>query len=179
MHMLENGRVFTLANGVTLLRLALALPAGYLALAGGEGAGRVAALAVFLAAALSDGLDGYLARSRNEVSGFGQLVDPIADKALGIAVMGALVLRGSLPAWALWALVIKEGLLVLGGGVILRTGGRVIAARLPGKIATVVLFTGIAALLAGLEALGRPVVLAGVGLSLVAGVDYAVRVLRR
>lgn len=175
--MSDDRGIFTLANGVTLLRLLLTWPAGYLIITG-VGTANVAALAIFLGAALSDGLDGYLARSRNETSKVGQLLDPVVDKVLGITVFAALVLKGALPAWALWVLVGKETLLLLGGLFMLGVRKDVVAARSLGKVTTVVLFFGIALILAGFGSVGRSLTLVGVALSVVAGVDYAILALR-
>src|SRR5690606_1061169 len=97
---------------------------------------------LFLVAALSDGLDGYLARSRGEVTRLGQLLDPVADKVLGIGVFAALVYRELLPAWMLWTLVAKEAVQLAVGALLLTWGRQVSSARVLGKVATVALFSG-------------------------------------
>ena len=63
-----------------------------------------AALAVFLAASLTDYLDGRIARQRNEVTSFGRLMDPIADKTLTLGAFGSFWALGILPG--LWVLVV-------------------------------------------------------------------------
>lgn len=165
--MAERPSWLTAANGVSLLRLALTVPVVWAMQSGRPWVG----LVLFLAAAGSDRLDGYLARTRGEVSTLGKLLDPVADKALGIAVFAVLTLQGALPSWMFWALVIKESLLVSGGLLLLAAGRRVTAARRLGKVATAVLFTGLAFAIAGI-APGVLIVGAGVLLSLAAGVDY-------
>jgi len=158
----------TPANGVTLVRVLLTWPVVQ--------AIRLdrpwLALGLFLTAAATDGLDGYLARRRNEVSTLGKLLDPVADKVLGLGVLLVLTVQNALPEWMFWALLVKEALLLLGGVLLLVTGHKVTAARPLGKVATVVLFVGFAFTLPRF-ALGVPVVGAGVALSLGAGVDYA------
>jgi len=158
----------TAANGVTLLRLLLTAPLIW-AMVSDRG---WLAVALFLIAAASDGVDGYLARSRGESSPLGKLLDPVADKVLGIAVLATLTLHGRLPSWMFWALAAKEALQLLGGLILLAAGRPVPAARLSGKAATVVLFTGFALAMVGWP-LGTWVTGAGVLLSLGAGVDYA------
>ena len=129
---------YNVANGVTVLRILLVPVFGALLLAeGGEDTGmRAAACAVFVVATLTDKIDGDLARRRGIVTSFGQIADPIADKALiGVALIGLSVL-GELPWWVTAAILVREvGITVL-RFVVLRQG--VIPASHGGKIKTVV-----------------------------------------
>lgn len=134
---------------------------------------RPGALLLFAAAAFTDWLDGRLARKIGSESQLGAVLDPLADKVFGVGVLWALVARGDLPAWMLWVLVIKEALLLAGGALLLRKAGEVTRARMPGKVATTVLFVAFAAILAGVRPLGEAAAAAGVALSLAAGADYA------
>jgi len=161
----------TAANVVSFVRLLLTVPIVYCLLQEGP-LWRWAGLVLLLTAAASDGLDGYLARSRGEISTLGQLLDPIADKVLSIAVLAVLIYQALLPPWMFWALLIKEALLLLGGAVLLHRGLRVPSARSLGKLATVVLFIGFLMVIAGLS-LGLWICGVGVALSLAAGLDYA------
>lgn len=70
--------------------------------------GRYAALAVFVAASASDALDGHIARSRNLITNFGKLMDPLADKLLVCAALIAMTARGVLPAWVVIVIVSRE-----------------------------------------------------------------------
>ena len=79
-----------LPNALTLLRI-LAVPVVVVALLGETSNGDTLAAAVFALAALTDGLDGYFARSRDAVTTFGKLMDPIADKLLIAAALISLV----------------------------------------------------------------------------------------
>lgn len=129
---------YNVANGVTVLRILLVPVFGALLLAeGGEDAAlRAGACAVFVVATLTDKIDGDLARRRGLVTSFGQIADPIADKALiGVALVGLSVL-GELPWWVTVVILLREiGITVL-RFVVLRQG--VIPASHGGKIKTVV-----------------------------------------
>lgn len=97
---------------------------------------------VFLLIALTDTLDGYLARSRNQVTTFGKFMDPIADKLMVVAVMIVLVQLGSLPAF-IPAIVAAREFLVSGLRMVLASGGVVVAASYIGKAKTVVTMAAI------------------------------------
>lgn len=73
---------------------------------------------VFVAAGISDGLDGWLARIRNSRSALGAMMDPVADKALLVSVYVTLAVLGVLPDW-LAILVVFRDLLIVGGVVVL------------------------------------------------------------
>ncbi len=73
-----------------------------------DGHARWWALLVFLFAAATDYLDGYLARRWKVVSAFGQLADPIADKALVLVTLGTLVVVDGVPWWPLMVLAVRE-----------------------------------------------------------------------
>ncbi|MBP7829123.1 MAG: CDP-alcohol phosphatidyltransferase family protein [Kiritimatiellae bacterium] len=141
----------TLANRITILRI-LAVPVFILmlvyytqGLARGQGEEiyRIAALVVFVAAASTDALDGYLARSRNEITHLGKILDPLADKALLLSSL-ILLTRPSLPAlephipvWFTLLVISRDVVLILGAAVIHAVAGAVVVKpRVVGKIAT-------------------------------------------
>lgn len=95
----------------------------------------VAAL-VFAALAATDGVDGYLARSRNEVTTFGKFLDPLADKLLVTAALLALVEMGKLPSWIALVIISRE-FIVSGLRMVASAEGTVIAASWYGKVKTV------------------------------------------
>lgn len=96
-----------------------------------------AAVLVFALLALTDGLDGYLARSRNEVTNFGKFLDPLADKILVTAALLALIELGKLPAWVA-LIIIGRDFLVSGLRMVASVERQVIAASNLGKAKTVV-----------------------------------------
>ncbi|NOS83827.1 MAG: hypothetical protein HOP31_01705 [Ignavibacteria bacterium] len=67
---------------------------------------------------VSDLLDGYFARSRNEISELGKIIDPLADKVTVISLVVILLLKGIIPAWYVIITVLRDAL-ILGGGLYL------------------------------------------------------------
>ncbi len=99
-------------NVLTVLRLLLVPPIAWALLQQSY----VLALALFLTAGVSDGVDGFLARSFNWQSQFGATLDPIADKLLMITTFFCLAWLGHLPWW-LFALILGRDILITGGAV--------------------------------------------------------------
>lgn len=93
----------------------------------------VLAIGIFLAASLTDILDGHLARRRNQVSNLGKLLDPIADKLLVSAALIVLVEKHLAPAWAV-VMILGREFIVTGLRSIAATEGIVISAQKIGKI---------------------------------------------
>ena len=92
---------------------------------------------IFIIASITDKLDGYIARSRNQVTTFGKFLDPIADKILVLAAMIMLVEFGKLPAW-IPVIVLAREFIVSGYRLIaVEKGGKVVAASVCGKLKTV------------------------------------------
>jgi CDP-diacylglycerol--glycerol-3-phosphate 3-phosphatidyltransferase len=94
------------------------------------------AAVVFALLAFTDGVDGYLARSRNEVTTFGKFLDPLADKLLVTAALLALIELDVLPAWISLVIISRE-FIVSGLRMVAAAEGRVIAASWYGKWKTV------------------------------------------
>ena len=114
------------ANKLTLLRVVM-IPAFLLVLYLDVPGASYWALAIFVAASLTDTLDGYIARHYNQVTDFGKFMDPLADKCLVVAAMLWFVEIGQMPAWAVLIVVIRE---------FAADKGRVIAAGWSGKVKT-------------------------------------------
>jgi CDP-diacylglycerol--glycerol-3-phosphate 3-phosphatidyltransferase len=95
------------ANLMTMARMLL-VPAVVVLLVVEIPYGYVAAIALFILAAVTDTLDGYLARSRDSVTTFGQFMDPLADKLLIAAPLIALVGMQRLPAWVAMVIIARE-----------------------------------------------------------------------
>lgn len=98
---------------------------------------------IFIIASITDKLDGYLARSRNQVTTFGKFLDPIADKILVLSAMIMLVENSRLPAWIPIIVLFREFLVSGYRLVAVQKSGNVIAASIWGKLKTVTQMIGI------------------------------------
>ena len=96
----------------------------------------IIAAIIFIAISCTDWLDGYLARSRNEVTDFGKFMDPLADKILVAAALISLVELGSLPTWVVLVILARE-FIISGVRMMAASKGVVIAASMLGKFKTV------------------------------------------
>lgn len=93
---------------------------------------------IFIIASITDKLDGYIARSRNQITTFGKFLDPIADKILVLAAMIMLVeANNRLPAWIPIVVLFREFIVSGYRLVAVEKGGKVIAASVWGKLKTV------------------------------------------
>lgn len=103
-------RVFTVPNVITLLRLAAVPVVAWLIVHQQW----QAACWLFLAAAVSDGLDGILARWLNQMTQLGAALDTVADKALGVVTLVLLTQAGVISLWVTLAILIRDSIIVLG-----------------------------------------------------------------
>ena len=103
--------VWTIPNVLTIIRMIL-IPVFVVLFFRGH---KMAALCVFCAASLTDMLDGYLARKLNQITDFGKLFDPLADKLMVLTAMVCQTFWGPLPLIAVLIVAAKELVMVLGG----------------------------------------------------------------
>lgn len=143
--------IWTPANKVTVVRVVL-VPV-WLAIAelsvGATDAFSVSALVVallYIFVSLTDKLDGYLARSRNEVTTFGKFLDPIADKLAVVVALCYLLEQGLVSPWVLLIVIARE-FLVSGLRMVVASEGVVIAASNLGKWKTATTMVAICGLL--------------------------------
>ncbi|MGH2841254.1 MAG: CDP-diacylglycerol--glycerol-3-phosphate 3-phosphatidyltransferase [Solirubrobacteraceae bacterium] len=162
-----------LPNVLTLLRILL-VPVLVVALLDETANGDLLAAIVFALASFTDAVDGYLARSRNAVTTFGKLMDPIADKLLIIAALVALVSLDRLAAWVAMVIIARE-LTVTITRMQAQQQGLVIAANWWGKSKTIVQVAAIFCVIA----MGEPtpawvdgLVYGAVAITIVSGIDY-------
>jgi cardiolipin synthase len=103
-------RIFNLSNVITLLRIAAVPVVGWLILHERW----EAACWLFLAAAVSDGIDGLLARWLNQMTQLGAALDTVADKALGVVTLVMLTQASAIPLWVTLAILLRDSVIVLG-----------------------------------------------------------------
>lgn len=175
------------ANALTVVRVLL-VPAFVVFLFTGGGAvpgWRFAAVAVFLVAALSDRVDGELARRRGIVTDFGKVADPLADKALIGAALAGLSVLGEVAWWVTIVILGREALVTLLRMVVIRRG--VIPASHGGKVKTALQVLAVAAYLVPAGAMAQAqafsvaqaVLMGGaLAVTVVTGADYVVRAVR-
>jgi CDP-diacylglycerol--glycerol-3-phosphate 3-phosphatidyltransferase len=161
-----------LPNVLTVARI-LAVPVIVVALLDETPNGDVVAAIVFALAAISDGLDGYLARSRDAVTTFGKLMDPIADKLLIVAALISLVSLGRLAAWVAMVIIARE-FAVTALRAVAAEQGVVISASWLGKAKTILQVAAVFALI-----IWEPAPLAvdllvyvAVAVTVISGADY-------
>ncbi len=178
----QSPSVVNVPNALTILRLLLVPVFAWLLLRDGgtDAASRVWAAVVFVIASATDFVDGELARRQGQVTNFGKVVDPIADKALtGTALVG-LSWLGDLPWWVTVVILVREIGVTLLRFWVIRLG--VIPASRGGKAKTVAQMFAILLYLlpvTGWLVTGRAVVMGvAVVLTLATGVDYVVRAWR-
>ena len=159
-------------NVLTLLRI-VAVPVLVVALLDETPDGDVIAAIVFALAAFTDGLDGYIARRNKQVTTFGKLMDPLADKLLVIAALISLVSLDRLAAWVAMVIIARE-LAVTGLRRIAAERGVVIAASWMGKLKTALQIAAIIALIAydPAPAWVNVLLYIAVAVTLISGADY-------
>jgi len=141
------------------------------------------ALIVFLAAALTDLLDGYLARKHNQITDFGKLADPLADKLMTLTMLYHLCADGYVPWWILVVMLGKELVLVIGGTFLVSRRNVVPYSNWAGKITTVSFIASIVLVYPwhGVElvyAIGNGLMTISVGFALFAMVSYVMTYLK-
>jgi CDP-diacylglycerol--glycerol-3-phosphate 3-phosphatidyltransferase len=160
-------------NLLTVIRILL-VPVLVVALLEKTNGGDLLAAIVFAVASLTDAIDGWLARSRNWVTNFGKLMDPIADKLLIVAALIALVSLGRLEAWVAMVIIAREFAVTVLRVAAGAQEGVVISASQLGKLKTAVQVAMVIALIA---VHGRPLwlwvlIYVTVFVTVLSGADY-------
>lgn len=190
--MAKKSSIWTPANVVTVIRVAfvpvwlvvaeLSAPATEVAWS----ASALFAAALFTLLTLTDKLDGYLARSRDEVTTFGKFLDPIADKLVVVVGLCYLLEQGMTSTWVLLVIVARE-FLVSGLRMVVASQGVVVAASNLGKAKTATTMVALVGLMlcralpsggmpcACLAALSTVLLWVAVALTAWSGIDYFVK----
>ncbi|MEP6955783.1 MAG: CDP-diacylglycerol--glycerol-3-phosphate 3-phosphatidyltransferase [Chthoniobacterales bacterium] len=188
----------TTANKITIVRILLIPAFVTMAIYYGQGVAegepqewqRFAAIIIFLVAATSDGLDGYVARRYNQRSSLGMILDPIADKGLLLSAVITLSISnwsnlnpkdGHFPAWFPVLVITRDVVILVGSAVLHLLNGTVkVRTSWTGKVATVLQMTAIAWVMLQLHFLPLIYVVAMAGLfTLISGLIYVLDGMRQ
>lgn len=168
-----------LPNKLTILRMCM-IPffiAALMAEGGQNQTLRYVAAAIFIAASLTDLLDGKIARKYNLVTNFGKFMDPLADKLLVCAALICLIELGELPAWMV-VIIISREFIISGFRLVASDNGVVIAASWWGKFKTTFQMLAVILLIFNLPALSgftNIIVWVSLALTVISLVDYIVK----
>lgn len=168
-----------LANRLTLARILL-VPIFMVFVLTRIPGGRFLAAGVFILAASTDGLDGYVARKNKQITKFGKFIDPLADKLLITASLISLVELGLVPAW-IAILIISREFAVTGLRTLAASENMVIAASNLGKLKTVSQVIAVSLLLLAelpipyLGIIGETFLYLAMVITIWSGIDYFVK----
>jgi CDP-diacylglycerol--glycerol-3-phosphate 3-phosphatidyltransferase len=167
------------ANVMTALRILL-VPAIVVLLLLQQPTADLWALVLFIVASLTDTADGWLARRYGQVTRWGKLWDPAADKILVLGVLATLVVTGAIAWWVLAVIALRELAVTVQRQVLARRDV-VMAASIWGKLKTVSQLIAICLVIAPFvpDAIGTAALMVAVVLTIGSGLDYAVRGARR
>ncbi|NPV25997.1 MAG: CDP-diacylglycerol--glycerol-3-phosphate 3-phosphatidyltransferase [Firmicutes bacterium] len=169
-----------LPNLLTLLRIFL-VPVFMLILLIRIPYGEYIAAGIFILAASTDGLDGYIARSRHQVTRFGKLMDPLADKLLVSAALISLVELQQISAW-IAVIIIGREFAVSGLRSVAAAEGVIIAASKLGKAKTITQIVAITVILLNdfpfsliSFPIGEAAMMVAVAFTVISGIDYFIK----
>ncbi len=168
-----------LANRLTLIRVALVPVFMFFYLNKDTPNFDIVALIVFIIASITDSLDGYIARSRNQITKFGKFMDPLADKLLVVAALICFVEVSLLPSWIAFIIIARE-FMVTGMRILAASENITVAASGWGKIKTITQMVAIILILldsfsinsVSFSSIGYYVMLVATVFTVISGVDY-------
>ena len=139
-------------------------------------------LAIFIIAAITDKIDGHIARKYNQITTFGKFLDPLADKLLVCSALILLVSESRATAWAV-ALIIARELAITAFRTVAMSQGKVLAADWSGKLKTVIQMVAICVMLCppvasislGIISFGNVLLLLSTAMTVYSGADYLIR----
>ncbi len=136
-------KILTVPNVISIIRLCL-VPVYLILLINGQ---NIWAVTVFAIAAITDFLDGQVARRTHSVSKLGKILDPAIDTILMVTGFIGTLIIDTVPLWIVVLVFAREAFLLIGGAILINKYDIRIAVIYPGKFATTFLFFGIAAML--------------------------------
>ena len=129
---MSSDKIFNVSNSLSFLRLFLVIPA-WIAFNNFDQTSRYIVAGIGIFAAITDILDGYLARKLNQITEFGKIIDPLADKVLVVFVVLNLFLIGDIPDYYFYLIVVRDLLILIGGLIVSKKLGKVLPSDYIGK----------------------------------------------
>lgn len=143
--------IFTISNGISLLRLLLVIPLWFLLDNYESQTIRYITFALCLFAAAADMLDGYLARKLNQITEVGKIIDPLADKAAMAVIVVKLFLIDQISVFFFLTVVLRDLLIFVGGLFVAKVLGRVLPSNKLGKVTVLFIGTVVLFILLGID----------------------------
>jgi CDP-diacylglycerol--glycerol-3-phosphate 3-phosphatidyltransferase len=130
---MSENKIFNASNSLSFIRLFLVIPAWFAFNNFDESFARYSVAAIGIFAAVTDILDGYLARKLNQITEFGKVIDPLADKVLVVFVVLNLFFQGEIPDYYFYMILARDVLILIGGLVVSKKLGKVLPSDYIGK----------------------------------------------
>jgi CDP-diacylglycerol--glycerol-3-phosphate 3-phosphatidyltransferase len=130
---MSENKIFNASNSLSFLRLLLVIPAWFAFNNFENNLARYSVAAIGVIATITDILDGYLARKLNQITEFGKVIDPLADKVLIVFVVLNLFLLGEIPEYYFYMIIARDVLILIGGLIVSKKIGKVLPSDYLGK----------------------------------------------
>lgn len=130
---MRENKIFNASNSLSFFRLLLVIPAWIAFNNFDHNIARYSVAAIGILATITDILDGYLARKFNQITEFGKVIDPLADKVLIVFVVLNLFLIGEIPDYYFYLIVVRDLLILTGGLIVSKKLGKVLPSDYIGK----------------------------------------------
>jgi CDP-diacylglycerol--glycerol-3-phosphate 3-phosphatidyltransferase len=130
---MRENKIFNASNSLSIFRLLLVIPAWFAFNNFDHNIARYIVAAIGILATITDILDGYLARKLNQITEFGKVIDPLADKVLIVFVVLNLFLIGEIPDYYFYIIVARDLLILTGGLIVSKKLGKVLPSDYIGK----------------------------------------------
>jgi CDP-diacylglycerol--glycerol-3-phosphate 3-phosphatidyltransferase len=122
---MSESKIFNASNSLSFIRLLLVIPAWIAFNNFDNNLARYSVAAIGVIATITDILDGYLARKLNQITEFGKVIDPLADKVLIVFVVLNLFLLGEIPDYYFYMIIARDVLILIGGLIVAKKIGKV------------------------------------------------------
>jgi len=130
---MSENKIFNASNSLSFIRLLLVIPAWFAFSNFDNNLARYSVAAIGVIATITDILDGYLARKLNQITEFGKVIDPLADKVLIVFVVLNLFLLGEIPDFYFYMIIARDVLILIGGLIVAKKIGKVLPSAYIGK----------------------------------------------